>query len=260
MIGMFDSGLGGLSIWRELVRQLPHEPVLYLADRAFCPYGERSQQEIQERCENIAHYLESQGARLMLIACNTATSAAGQYLRERLSMPVVGIEPALKPAALLSRSRRVGVLATRATLSGDKFSDLVARFGNDVIIYPRCGEGWVELVEAGELTGPAAEAVVRGVVEPLLDKEVDQIVLGCTHYPFLAPLVEQVVAGRAQVINPADAVCRQVSRQINLHWQASPKAGVPRHRFVTTGDSAGMRRFLSATLGIQAEVELLTSF
>lgn len=259
MIGMFDSGLGGLSVWRELVRQLPLEPVLYLADRAFCPYGERSHEEIQQRCVEIAHYLESQGARLMLIACNTATSAAARYLRERLSMPVVGIEPALKPAALSSRSRKVGVLATRATLSGDKFGDLVARFSDGVIIYPRCGEGWVELVESGQLTGPAAEAVVREVVEPLLEKEVDQIVLGCTHYPFLAPLVEQVVAGRAQVINPAEAVCRQVVRLMEQHWLESPSTNAPHHRFVTTGDSEGMQHFLAGTLGIQTNVELLSA-
>lgn len=260
MIGMFDSGLGGLSVWRELVRQLPHEPVLYLADRAFCPYGERSHAEIQDRCERIAHYLENQGVKLMLIACNTATSAAARYLRERLSMPVVGIEPALKPAARLSRSRRVGVLATRATLSGEKFGDLVDRFGEDVIIYPRCGEGWVELVEDGELSGPKAEAIVRAVLEPLLEKEVDQIVLGCTHYPFLLELIQQVVAGRAQIIDPAEAVCRQVVRKMEEHQLYSTSANGAHHRFVTTEDCMGMRHFLMNTLGLDAEVELVSTF
>jgi glutamate racemase len=256
MIAMFDSGLGGLSVWRELVRQLPDESVLYFADHAFCPYGERSHQEILLRCESIAHYLERQGAKLMLIACNTATSAAARYLRERLAMPVVGIEPALKPAAQLSQSRRVGVLATRATLSGEKFSELATRFGDGVVIYPRCGEGWVELVEAGQLSGPEAEAAVRNVIEPLLEKEVDQIVLGCTHYPFLLPLIEQVVDGRAQIIDPAQAVCRQVARQIEQHQLACVN-GSPHHRFVTTGDGEGMRRLLQAVLGIETEVETI---
>jgi len=129
-----------------------------------------------------------------------------------------------------------------------------------VIIYPRCGEGWVELVESGQLNGPAAEAAVRDVVEPLLDKEVDQIVLGCTHYPFLAPLVEHIVAGRAQVIDPAQAVCRQVARQLEQHWLASRKTGIPKHRFVTTGDREGMHRFLATTLHIEADVELVNHF
>lgn len=212
-LGIFDSGSGGLSVYRELVKVLPRERFIYYSDNAHCPYGEKTALYIQERARFITDFLLGKGADIIVVACNTATAAAISMLREEYpSVPFVGMEPAVKPAALGTRTGVIGVLATAGTLKGSKYLHTRGRFEDNVRIAEHVGQGFVELVEAGILDGPEAEATVRASLQPLLDEGADVVVLGCTHYPFLRPVIERIAGPGVQVIDPAPAVARQALR------------------------------------------------
>jgi glutamate racemase len=212
-IGIFDSGAGGLSVYRELVKALPLERYLYFSDNAHCPYGEKTAAYIQERGRTITEVLLGLGADIIVVACNTATAAAIATLRaEYPAVPFIGMEPAVKPAALGTRSGVIGVLATAGTLKGSKYLNTRGLYQDNVKIVEHVGQGFVELVESGILDGPEAEATVRASLQPLLDAGADTIVLGCTHYPFLQPLIERLAGPGVKVIDPAPAVARQTVR------------------------------------------------
>ena len=212
-IGIFDSGAGGLSVYRELVKLLPRERYLYFSDNAHCPYGEKTPQYIQERGRAITEILLGMGADIIVVACNTATAAAIATLREEYpAVPFIGMEPAVKPAALGTRSGVIGVLATAGTLKGSKYLKTRGLYEDNVKIVEHVGQGFVELVEGGILDGPEAEATVRASLQPLLDAGADTIVLGCTHYPFLQPVIERLAGPGVKVIDPAPAVARQTVR------------------------------------------------
>ena len=212
-LGIFDSGSGGLSVYRELVKVLPRERFIYYSDNAHCPYGEKTALYIQERARFITDFLLGKGADIIVVACNTATAAAISMLREEYpSVPFVGMEPAVKPAALGTRTGVIGVLATAGTLKGSKYLHTRGRFEDNVRIAEHVGQGFVELVEAGILDGPEAEATVRASLQPLLDEGADVVVLGCTHSPFLRPVIERIAGPGVQVIDPAPAVARQAQR------------------------------------------------
>ena len=212
-IGIFDSGAGGLSVYRELVKVLPRERYLYFSDNAHCPYGEKTAAYIQERGRTITEVLLGLGADIIVVACNTATAAAIATLRaEYPAVPFIGMEPAVKPAALGTRSGVIGVLATAGTLKGSKYLNTRGLYQDNVKIVEHVGQGFVELVEGGILDGPEAEATVRASLQPLLDAGADTIVLGCTHYPFLQPLIERLAGPGVKVIDPAPAVARQTVR------------------------------------------------
>ena len=214
-IGIFDSGSGGLSVYRELVKLLPQERYIYFADNAHCPYGEKTAAYIQDRAREITRFLLGKGADIIVVACNTATAAAIATLRvEFPDVPFIGMEPAVKPAALGTRSGVIGVLATAGTLKGSKYLHTRGRFEDDVRIVEHVGEGFVELVENGILDGPVAYETVRTSLQPLLDAGADRIVLGCTHYPFLRPVIEVIAGPEVQVIDPAPAVARQTVRML----------------------------------------------
>ena len=209
-IGIFDSGSGGLSVYRELVKLLPKERYIYFSDNAHCPYGEKTAEYIQERAHVITDILLGMGADIIVVACNTATAAAIGCLREDYpEVPFIGMEPAVKPAALGTRTGVIGVLATAGTLKGSKYLHTRGRFEDNVRIVEHVGEGFVELVENGILDGPKAEETVGRSLQPLLDKGADIIVLGCTHYPFLQPVIERLAGPGVRVIDPAPAVARQ---------------------------------------------------
>lgn len=218
MIGIFDSGAGGLTVLRELVKVLPHEKYVYYADSANCPYGDKSPEFIIKRSLSICENLLSRGASLIVVACNTATAAAISTLRARWpEVPFVGMEPAVKPAALNTHTGVVGVLATAGTLKGGNYLDLREKYSDKVTVVEHIGRGFVELVEKGEMSGANAEAVVRDAVEPLLSAGADTLVLGCTHYPFLENVIAKVAGELAndrhiEVINPAPAVAAQAQR------------------------------------------------
>jgi len=209
-IGIMDSGVGGLSVFREIIKILPQEQYIYYSDNANCPYGEKSREFIIDRCCSIAGELQRDGVQAMVIACNTATSAAISYLREHFSIPFVGMEPAVKPAVHGTRTGVVGVLATKGTLSGAKYLGIKEQYGSEVSIVEEIGKGFVELVEAGELTGARAESIVAASLEPLLEKGADEIVLGCTHYPFLLPLMQKIAGPQVNFIDPAPAVAKHL--------------------------------------------------
>ena len=212
-IGIFDSGAGGLSVYRELVKVLPRERYLYFSDNAHCPYGEKTAAYIQERGRTITEVLLGLGADIIVVACNTATAAAIATLRaEYPAVPFIGMEPAVKPAALGTRSGVIGVLATAGTLKGSKYLNTRGLYQDNVKIVEHVGQGFVELVENGILDGPEAETTVRASLQPLLDAGADTIVLGCTHYPFLQPLIERLAGPEVKVIDPAPAVARQTVR------------------------------------------------
>ena len=206
-IGVFDSGLGGLTVWREVRRALPAESLVYLGDGKNCPYGSRPREEVRRLADEAVAFLVAQGCKLVVVACNTATAAAIDFLREKYApMPIVGMEPAVKPACLATRSGVVGVLATERSLDGELFRRTAARYGDGVDLVTAPGRGFVELVENDLEATPEAEATVRAAVAEMLEHGADQIVLGCTHYPFLLPVLERVVAGRGvTVVDPSPA-------------------------------------------------------
>ena len=209
-IGIMDSGVGGLSVFREIRKALPEERFIYFSDNAHCPYGEKSTEYIQERCRKITEMMISKGADAVVIACNTATAAAIAMLRENFSIPFIGMEPAVKPAALGTKSGVIGVLATAGTLKASKYLDTRDRFTEGITVVEHVGRGFVELVESGELSGPHAESVVKESLKPLLEAGADTIVLGCTHYPFLLPVLQKIAGPDIRFIDPAPAVTRHL--------------------------------------------------
>ena len=211
MVGFFDSGVGGRCILDAFLRLRPDEPTVYVADGENCPYGNRAPAEIVNLSKRIAADLIERGCEVVVVACNTATAAAIDHLRsEWPDTPFVGMEPAVKPAALESRSGVVGVLATRGTFNGRLYKETSAKVSGDVRIIESVADEFVDLVERGVLSGDEAEIAVRNRLEPLLDAGADRIVLGCTHFPHLKPLMERVVDGRAVIVDPSEAVARRI--------------------------------------------------
>ena len=246
MIGLFDSGTGGLSVLREIVRVLPDERYVYFSDNAHCPYGEKSPEYIRDRCRSITRTLLDKGADIIVAACNTATGAAIKTLREEFPVRFIGMEPAVKPAVLGTRSGVIGVLATAGTLKGSKYLTTKGNYEDGCIIEEHVGQGFVELVEAGKLTGPEAEAIVEKSLRPLLDKGADTIVLGCTHYPFLLETLQKIAGPDIRFIDPAPAVARQLVRVMQeeglIRKDAGRPTGTPDIELISSGDPAPLLR------------------
>lgn len=213
MIGIFDSGLGGLSVLAAITRALPQADLVYFADTAHVPYGDKDDAFIRARVLHIGRLLVEQGCKLVVVACNTATAAAVAAFRAaHPDIPVVGVEPGIKPAVAASRSRHIAVLATVSTARSERLARLIRQHADGVRVDVAACPGWASRVEALHLDDPVFAAEVRRQLVPLLDAGADQIVLGCTHYAFLAPLLEPLVAGRAALVDVADAVARQCVR------------------------------------------------
>lgn len=206
-----DSGSGGLSVFREIRKLLPEERYFYYSDNAFCPYGDKTKEFITDRCRFITDTFVDNGADAVVIACNTATGAAIETLRAEYDIPFIGMEPAVKPAALGTRSGIIGVLATAGTLKASKYLNTKGRFEDNVTIVERVGQGFVELVESGRTGSPEAESTVAASLQPLLDSGADTIVLGCTHYPFLLPVMKKIAGPEIRFIDPAPAVARRLA-------------------------------------------------
>ena len=216
MIGIFDSGIGGLSVFREIRKLLPEQGYIYYSDSAHCPYGEKSKEYIIDRARSITRRLMGMGVEIVVVACNTATAAAISTLRKEFPIKFIGMEPAIKPAAALTKTGVVGVLATAGTLKADKYLDTREKWAQSITVVEHIGEGFVELVEKGQTSGAEAEAVVQNSLVPLLEAGADTIVLGCTHYPFLADTIKKVAAAHGadgnsfHLIDPAPAVARHL--------------------------------------------------
>ena len=234
-IGVYDSGLGGLTVWREVRRVLPSESLVYLGDGKNCPYGSRPREEVRRLADEAVASLVAQGCKMVVVACNTATAAAIDFLREKYApMPIVGMEPAVKPACLNTRSGVVGVLATERSLDGELFRRTAAKYGSGVELITAPGRGFVELVESDRESTPEAEQAVRDAVAVMLEHGADQIVLGCTHYPFLLPVLERVVAGRGvEIVDPSPAVARRVVQLLDQYGLHAAPDHVPSYTFRT---------------------------
>jgi glutamate racemase len=253
-IGAFDSGVGGLSVLREIRRELPQERLVYVADSGFAPWGDRPAGFIQERSLAISRALIERGAKAIVVACNTATGAAVDVLRQTFSLPIVAIEPAVKPAAAATRSGVVGVMATTATLSSTKLLRLVGQYPAPGSTEMQACPGLAEQVEQGDLTSPATRALVERYVRPLVDKGADTIVLGCTHYAFLEPVIREVAGPGVAVIDPAPAVARELRRRLDAASLLGPSDAVATEEYFTTGDAAQAARVMSQLLGRQVVV------
>jgi glutamate racemase len=245
-LGVFDSGVGGLSVLRELRALLPHENVVYVADSAYVPYGTKAPALIRERSMAIARFLvEKWHARAVVVACNTATAHAVDLLRRNFaSVPFVGMEPAIKPAAAATRSRVVGVLATEATLDGERFANLMKRHAVGIEVLTQSCPGLVEQVEAGDLSGPHTIDLLQGFTAPLLARGADTIVLGCTHYPFLRETLQGLVGPSVTLIDTAGAVARQTERVLADAPEGGTAGTAGRVVFFTSGDPAVVRQSL----------------
>lgn len=250
-IGVFDSGVGGLSVLRAIRGLLPAQPVIYLADQAHVPYGPRPLSEVRAFSQEIAGFLLTHGAQLIVVACNTASAAALQHLRALYpEVPFVGMEPAVKPAAETTQSGRVGVLATPATFQGALYASVVERFAAGVRIYTETCPGLVAEIEAGRLDGPTARQILETALAPMLAAGIDTIVLGCTHYPYAIPLIQEISGPGVRVIDPAPAVARQTLRLLDQRGLLAPLASSSVEPiFFTSGSPSSLALLLPTLLG-----------
>ena len=257
-IGVFDSGVGGLSVLAEIRALLPHEHLLYVADSGHVPYGEKSPEFIRERSHKITEFLLGQGIKALVVACNTATAAAVADLREHYpDLVIVGMEPAVKPAAAATRSGVVGVLATTGTLQSARFAALLDRFANDVRVITQPCPGLVERIEAGELESPVTRALLEGWVQPLLAAGCDTLILGCTHYPFIKPLLLELIPADVRLIDTGAAVAKQLLRLLGARRLLAQEVNAGAD-FWSSGDPQLMRAVLPALWGQTSHVAKLS--
>lgn len=244
-IGIFDSGVGGLSILKAIQDLLPRESILYLADQFHVPYGQRSLEEIRQYSLEIVRFFLNQGTKVIVVACNTASAAALLLLRKTFpQIPFVGMEPAVKPAAESTKTRRVGVLATPATFQGDLYASVVERFARDVILYQDPCPGLVQQIENGLFDTTETRSILEKALLPMVEEGVDSIVLGCTHYPLVIPLIKKIVGEKIQVIDPAPAVARQVERILSKYNLLADGRTHPKLVYYTSGDPLKFQGFL----------------
>lgn len=255
-IGVIDSGAGGLTLLVRLVELMPYQPFLYFADSAWCPYGPRPQGELQVRLARIVEYLLARGCTLVVLACNTATAAAIEYLRATYNVPFVGMEPAVKPAALHSQSGHIGVLATQGTVAGGHFRRTSLLYSTRAQIHFVVGEGLVQLVEGGQYDTPLTRQTLQRLLEPLLERSIDHLVLGCTHYPFLLSALRSVLPKGIVVVDPAPAVAMQAVRIFRSFSPVFPiveEGEDVRLQLLSSGDAAPLAshlRYYAACCGV----------
>lgn len=249
-IGVFDSGVGGLSVWKELIRILPNEDFVYYADNANCPYGPKSKDEVIALSNKVASFLIKQGVKMIVVACNTATAASIDYLRSTYSIPFVGMEPAIKPAALNTKTGCIGVLATAGTLSGGLFNKTRQKYAADKKVIMQVGTGLVELVESGQHHSDEAFALLTEYISPMLEANADQIVLGCTHYPFFRPLVDKIAGKNVTIVDSAPAVAKRAYDLLQTKGMLYTENELARHCFYSSGDAVTVRFLLEHSLNV----------
>lgn len=243
-IGIFDSGVGGTSVWKEISSLLPAERTLYLADSKNMPYGEKSKEEIIELSVKNTEFLLAQNCKLIVIACNTATTNAVAYLRAHYDIPFIGIEPAIKPAALHTKTKTVGVLATRSTLASQLFHTISKRFAKDITVLVQEGEGLVERIEAGETHSEQTQNLLKKYITPMLEQGIDHLVLGCTHYPYLMPILRQLLPKTVTIIDSGAAVARQTKAiLIKNRLLATPNSSI-KHIFYSNAEIAVLQKLV----------------
>lgn len=248
-IGVFDSGIGGLSVLQHIRQQLPDARLIYVADSGHVPYGDKSPEYIEQRSHAITRFLLGQGAQAIVIACNTATAAAAASLRAQYQVPIVGMEPAVKPAVAATKSGVVGVLATVGTLASARFAALLEKYAGNVEIITQGCPGLVEQIERGELTSSTTRDLLQRYTEPLLAKGADTLILGCTHYPFITPLLHEVVGENITLIDTGAAVARELKRRLETEVTHDNASNAREELFFTSGDLAQASRIMSLLWG-----------
>lgn len=256
-IGVFDSGVGGLSVLRDIRKELWNEDLVYVADSVHAPYGDKTAEFIEARAMSITQFLLSQPVKAIVIACNTATSAAVAELRARFPVPIVAMEPAVKPAVAKTQSGVVGVMATRRTVASENFLNLLRRFGAGAEILVQACPGLAEQVEAGDLSGDKTRSLVGQYLSPLLERGADTIVLGCTHYPFLKSMIQALAGPEVAVIDPGEAVARELRRRLENGGLISHKSSQGVEQFWTSDSPDNARSLISQLWEAEAEVGLL---
>jgi len=254
-VGVFDSGVGGLSVLRAMRTLMPGENVIFFGDQGHVPYGPRPLEQVRAFSEGITRFLLEEGAKLIVVACNTASAAALAYLRQTFpDVKFVGMEPAVKPAAEATRTGVVGVLATPATFQGALYASVVERFANGVTLLQDTCPGLVQQIEAGNLEGAGTRRILESALLPMLKKKIDTVVLGCTHYPFVIPLIQRICGDSVRVIDPAPAVAKQAERLLEAEgwWNRSSARG--RVQFYTSGEAAAVEPLLPKLLGEAGKV------
>ncbi len=255
-IGIFDSGVGGLSVLRAIREQMPAENLIYFGDQGHVPYGARPMEEIQKFSEGITRFLLKQESKIIVVACNTASAAALKTLREKFKdISFVGMEPAVKPAAEATQTGKVGVLATPATFQGALYASVVERFGTDVELFQHTCPGLVSQIEKGELDAQRTREILEGALLPMLQKNIDTVVLGCTHYPFVIPLIEEIVGENVRVIDPAPSVTRQAKRLLEAKKLLNPSSELGSVQFFTSGEVLAVESALLKLLGQNDDVQ-----
>lgn len=253
-IGFFDSGVGGLSVLRHALDRVVGTPLVYVADSAYAPYGGREQSQVLARSRQITRFLIEQGAQAIVVACNTATAVAIEALRAEFTLPIVGMEPAVKPAAALSRTARVAVLATHGTLRSARYARLVSDHGREVTVFERACRHWVEAVEAGDLDSPRVRDLINADLQPLHAAGVDTYVLGCTHFPFLAATIRNLVGDDVHLVDPGPAVIEQLRRRLQMVPQTARRSPV---RMFTSAEPQQLASSARKLIGLDADCHCL---
>lgn len=257
-IGIFDSGVGGLSVLREIRKALPNERLLYVADSGHAPYGDRPAEYILQRAEAITEFFVGKGAKAVVVACNTATAVAVAQLRARHTLPIVAMEPALKPAAKITKTGVIGILATSRTLASESFSRLAEKHGKGTQVLLQACPGFVEVVEKAQLTGPETVALVTRYVSPLLERGADTLVLGCTHYPFLIDVIQSIAGPNISVLDPSPAIGRELRRRLQMHELLADESAIGSESFWTSGMPAQVQPVIAQLWGTAVEVASLS--
>lgn len=243
-IGIFDSGLGGLTIWKELHHLMPFEDTIYLADSKNAPYGDKTQEEIRALSVKNTEYLLKRGCKIIVVACNTATTNAIAYLRSQYEVPFVGIEPAIKPAALHSKTGTIGVLATKGTLSSDLFYHTASNHASDIKIMDQEGTGLVALIEAGKASSPECRELLGSYLQPMWEAGIDHLVLGCTHYPLLIPVLSEILPENVTIVDCGGAVARQIKNVLQKSNLVKASQKPAAHDFYTNGSLEQLQKIL----------------
>ncbi|MBX2828075.1 MAG: glutamate racemase [Flavobacteriaceae bacterium] len=243
-IGIFDSGVGGTSIWQEIHQLLPHEDTLYLADSKYAPYGNRPKEEIVSLSKKNTEYLLENGCKIIVVACNTATTNAIAQLRSEYDVPFIGIEPAIKPAALKTKTRSIGILATKGTLGSELFHKTAESVTYGIQLTEVVGEGLVPLIENGNLGDPQLRKLLQRYLQPMLEAQIDHLVLGCSHYPYLVPLLREMLPEGIKIIDSGEAVARQTQAILQQHNLLNLKKTIPKLRFYTNASVATLQLLL----------------
>lgn len=248
-IGIFDSGVGGLSVWDKVSKLLPTEDIIYLADSLNCPYGSKSPEEIIDLSVKNTEFLLSKNCKLVIVACNTATASAIEVLRQKFDVPFVGMEPAVKPAAENTHTGKIGILATKGTFEGRLFKQTSEKYAHHVDQLIQVGEGLVELVESNQTDSTEAFLLLKKYLTPMIEANVDQIVLGCTHYPFLIPAIKQIIPDTIQIIDPAPAIAERTKTLLMNNKLGNTQTAQGKYLFFSSGDTRTIDQLIEKLTG-----------